>query len=322
MAVEAALAQQPVGLIGIKVIARLWEQAAHPFDLIRLFAEVGLHQAGRMLRPKRTEGRELLGRRGGRETRCDRIARAALAVPTLDQRFAVIIGRLHRVAQPFRGVAVHAGLARYDPLAAILCRLKQRVGAVGVDRAVRRDRGGAMGQRQVQIARGDVARIGGIRKAHLFGEGIGVEPVNQSLAPRGDDRGLRVMHMGIDKPRADQRIGVARHLGLRMVGTQAFAIAHGDNATVFDQDTAFGVDLHGILPGALHRVAGIGERRAQKESLICHASGLGEGETGNNTEASRVPLYPRGRSPIVASNKGTGTESSGCQSRLKSWIRR
>ena len=179
-----------------------------------------------------------------------------------------------------------------------------------------------MGQRQVQITRGDLIRIGRIRQAHLFGEGIGVEPVDQPLAPRGDDRGLGIMHMGIDKPRTNQRVAVVRHLGLRMRGAQGVSIAYRRDPVVFDQDTAFGVDLHGILPGALHRVAGIAERCAQKESLICHASGLGEGETGNNTEASRVPLYPRGRSPIVASNKGTGTESSGCQSRSKSWIRR
>ena len=58
-----------------------------------------------------------------------------------------------------------------------------------------------MGQRNIEIPLCDVSRIGGIDKPHLLGECVGVEPINQPLAPTGDNRSLRVVDMGINKPR-------------------------------------------------------------------------------------------------------------------------
>ena len=87
---------------------------------------------------------------------------AAFAVPAIDQHLAVVIGRLRRIAQPVGGVAVHTGLARHDPLTTLCCRVEYRVDAGGGDGGERADSGRAVGQRQIQIAPGDVAGIGGV----------------------------------------------------------------------------------------------------------------------------------------------------------------
>ena len=62
MAVKPAFAQKAVGLVGVKVIAGGGEQRFDPSDLVRLFREVGLHQAIGVFGPERAEGVELLGR--------------------------------------------------------------------------------------------------------------------------------------------------------------------------------------------------------------------------------------------------------------------
>ncbi len=100
MAKYRAFADQPLGFVCIQVVAGLGVQILHPGDFVGLFAEVGLHQAIGVGAPERAQGGELFRRRGRRKPRRDGIGRAAPAVPAVDQRLAVVIGRLRRVAQP------------------------------------------------------------------------------------------------------------------------------------------------------------------------------------------------------------------------------
>ena len=132
-------------------------------------------------------------------------------MPTRDQFFAVIIGRTGGVAQPVGCVAIHAGLATDNPLASALCRSEKSLDAGGVDGAKTGHGGGAMGYGQIKIPLGDAFGILRIIKAHFFGKGIGIEPVNQPLAPTGDNRGLWIMDMGVDKACNDQLVTVIGH---------------------------------------------------------------------------------------------------------------
>ncbi len=62
MAEDGAVAQQPVFLIGVKIVARMGDKFAHPCDFVDLFAEMGLHQAVGPFRPKRPQGGQLFRR--------------------------------------------------------------------------------------------------------------------------------------------------------------------------------------------------------------------------------------------------------------------
>ena len=208
VAVKPALAQKPMAFVSIEIVAGRGEQGFDPCNLIRLFREVGLHQAVRVFGPKSAHGRQLFWCRCGREPGRDDIGQPVHVVPFCQKRLAVVIGRLGRIAQPVGGVAVHAGFASPDPLPARLCGSKDGVNAGRVDGGIAAKRGRAVGQRQIAIAVGNGCRVIGVGKASFFGEGVAVQPINQTFAPRGDDGGLGVMHMGIDKACRNQMLAV------------------------------------------------------------------------------------------------------------------
>ena len=79
VAVETAGAQQPVRLVGVEIVPSARIQRAHPGDLVGLLAEVGLHQAVRMLGPERAQRLELRLGRGRREPGRDRVTPRARA---------------------------------------------------------------------------------------------------------------------------------------------------------------------------------------------------------------------------------------------------
>ena len=142
-------------------------------------------------------------------------------MPFFQQALAIIIGGFCGVLQPLGSISVHAGLARIGAQAPALRLREKRIHAFGVDRGIGTNRRGAIGKRQIKVTRGNLGSIGRIGKAHFLGKGVGVQPINQPLAPTRDDRGLRVMHMGIDKARTDQRLPVVDDLGLWII-TRSF----------------------------------------------------------------------------------------------------
>ena len=285
VAVNPALPQQTVLFVGIEIVPRLRVEAAHPFDFIELFAQMGLHQALRPLRPELPQRVQLRGRRGGREPRRDGIARPAFPVPAVDQGLAVVIGRLRIVLQANGRVAVHAGLARNDPHAAFRRRLENRIDAVGVDGAKARDGGRAVVQRKVEVSRRDIRRIGRIGKPHLFGEGVGIEPVDQPLAPARDDGRLRVMHMRVHEAGTDERIAIGGHRGLRGAGAQIRRRSDRSDLAVGDKDGGVPVHAHGVFPRLPQRVAGEAQDLTGKKAASVHAATILRCSGRDNREA-------------------------------------
>ncbi len=190
-------------------------------------------------------------------------------MPFQQKRAAVIIGRLRRVAQAVGGIAIHAGLACHDPLPARPCCFEKGIDAGGVDRGVAANGRGAVGQRQVKVAACDLCSIGGVVEAHLLGEGVAVQPVDQPLAPAGDDPGLRVVHMGIHETRHQQRIAMIHHLRLRMGGAQIGPVAHIHDMTTRDQHSTRAVENRRLRPCS-KGIGGKAQGLAQKQGLWGH----------------------------------------------------
>ncbi len=177
-------------------------------------------------------------------------------MPTVDQPFAVIIGRAGTVAQPVGCVAIHAGLATDNPLTSVLGGGEKGLDTDGVDGGKAGHCGCTVRCGQIKVALGDRCGIIGIIKSHLFGKGIGVEPVNQPFAPTGNDRGLRIMHMAIDKAGADQFGAVIPHLRLRMLCRQRGRRPHGIDFPISDQNSAVVQDRGGLCRVCLKRRIG------------------------------------------------------------------
>ena len=141
-----------------------------------------------------------------------------------------------------------------------------------MDGAIGTDAGRAIGDQQVQITGRDLVRVNCIGEPHFLGECIGVQPVDQTLAPTGDDRGLGVMHMRIHKPRHDQVLPVIGHLCLGIGQTHRVRIARVQNMPVPHN--------HRAPRGMARRIGAIVERVAVK------AQGLTEEEVGGAHDLS------------------------------------
>ncbi|AEM41623.1 hypothetical protein KVU_1784 [Ketogulonicigenium vulgare WSH-001] len=256
MAIDRAFAQQTKGLVSIQIITRLRVETLDPFHLVDLFGQMGLHQRLGAFAPQIAKGAQLCLGRGGGKARRDRIKRAAHPVPFVQQRLAVVIGGLRRVAQEIRrGLGpVHTGLARNDPHPALGGGLKKGIDAAGVDRAETCQRRRAMRQRQIQRAVCHRTGIGGVGKACLLGEGIGVQPVDQPFAPAGDNAGLRVMHMGVDEPGRDQRVAIIGDLRIRVAGAEAIRLIHGSDHAALQQHSAAAAMVRHGRPFGFKRV--------------------------------------------------------------------
>ena len=132
-----------------------------------------------------------------------------------------------------------------------------------MDRGIRADRRRAAGKDKVKVAAGDVVGIGAVGKAHLLGEGVGVQPVDQPLAPTGDDRGLGIVDVGVDEAGRDQVLSVIMHARAGMGRAQGSGLAHGGDAPGVDQNRAVGQMPGGIK--AFERVALIIDHLSQKK---------------------------------------------------------
>ncbi len=159
-----------------------------------------------MLLPQHAGGFHLLGRGGGREARRDRVRRAALPVPALDQHLRFVIPALRGIEQRDGRIAIHEALAGNRAHAACGGGCEERIDGMRVHGAERRDRGGSISQAFIEEQRGDGLRVGDVGELLLGDEGVLVQPVEQLLAMRTDDLRLWVVHVAIDEPGQDQRI--------------------------------------------------------------------------------------------------------------------
>ena len=176
-------------------------------------------------------------------------------MPGIDQFFAVIISRLRRVDQTCGRIAIHTGFAPHHTHSARLGRLK-----IGGDRSRRggakAGHGGcAMTEGNVEIAAGNFGGVIRICQTYFLWKRIAVQPVNQSLAPAGDNGGLRIMHMRIDKARNDEIRTVIDDFGLRMGLAERRARANFSNFTSLQQNSSISPVPSYVWPGRLERVA-------------------------------------------------------------------
>ncbi len=248
VAVDGTFAEEALGFVGVEVVAGLGEQVLHPGNLVGLFGEVGLHQAVGVFAPEGAEGLKLFGGGCRRETRGDDVGKAVPTVPLFQKRLAVVVGGSGRIAEAFGGIAVHAGLAGEKTHPAGLGGGEDGVHAGGMDRRVGGDGGGAAGENEVEVAVRDLGRVGGITEAHFLGEGVAVQPVDQPLAPGGDDGGLGVVDMGVDEAGGDEFCAVVVDARLRVAGAKIASLSNGGDVGAVDGDGALGEDAGGGKP--------------------------------------------------------------------------
>ena len=176
-------------------------------------------------------------------------------MPFLQQGFAIVIGRLRRVAQGIWCVPVHTGFACDHSHAACGGCIEKRVHAGWMDRAKAGQRCGAMCDCQITGPACDLGCVIGVAKAAFFGESIGVEPVNKLLAPARNHRSLWVMHMRIDKACGYQVGPVIGDLCVRMGRFQRACVINGCNLAVLDQHSAGADHMHAVFPRVDQRLA-------------------------------------------------------------------
>ncbi len=264
VAEEAARPQQAEALVDAEIVGRLGEEPRHPGDLLELLGEMRLHQAGRRLGPERAERLELLGAGGRREARRDGVARAPAPVPARDQRLGAVMRALRRVAQRVGDVAVHAGQPGGDAHPARLGRGEEGVHACDMRGAEARHAGGAVKGQQVEMGRGHVGGVGRVAEARLRGEGVALQPLDQPLAPGRDDRGLRVVGMGVDEARRDQRVAMRRHRRLGVGRADGLLGPRGEDRAAPDRHRAAPLDAERLLGRGLERV-GMGHEQLAGE---------------------------------------------------------
>ena len=98
-----------------------------------------------------------------------------------------------------------------------------------------------MRERKIEVAIGNFTGVSGVVEPRLLGEGIGIQPVDQPLAPGGDDRGLRIMDMGIDETRQDQVLTVIRNLCIGIVGAKPVRGAGYHDASILHRNSTMSV---------------------------------------------------------------------------------
>mmetsp|Transcript_23745 Transcript_23745/g.42565 ORF Transcript_23745/g.42565 Transcript_23745/m.42565 type:complete len:294 (-) Transcript_23745:56-937(-) len=270
--VKAARAQQTVRLIGVQIVPRIRVNLGNPSDFVLLLGQMRLHEATGKLGPKRAEGGHLLWRGSGRKAWGDGIFCAANPMPFLDQRLAVIIGRLRRIAQICGRIAVHASLACNNPHRPLRRCIKKRIDRAWVNCGVGGDRRGAIGQYKIEVSPRYFSRIAWIAKPRLFGKRIGVQPVNEPFAPRRDHRGLRIVSMGINESGQDQFVAVPMLRRRRRLAAQRIGWPHRCDELPFDQHAVICHDAHRVR--VQKRVA-IGQKNlAGQKGLLGHPSSL------------------------------------------------
>ncbi len=238
-----ARADQAVVVVDVQVALALGEQLAHPFDLLAVLGEVGMHVEVRVFLEQLAGQRQLLRRAGRGEARGDGVVQAALAVPAFDQRLAVGVAGFGGVGQVVRRVAVHQYLAGDHPQVALFAGIEEGVHRFLVHTAEHQRGGGAVAQQFLEKHLGDFAGVRGVAEGALGGEGVGIEPVQQLLAVGSDHAGLRIVDMGVDETGRDQRVRVLDHLGVgRQAGQQLGRGADlRDLAVLDDQQAVFEV---------------------------------------------------------------------------------
>ena len=184
---------------------------------------------------------QLLWRRSNGKPWRYRIQLTAIAMPALDQIFAVLVAAVGIVAQKFRCIAIHHHLAANHPGIALLGRFKKGINTLFVYRAKHQCGGGATFNQFIQEEICDLTGVLFVFKLTLSRESIVVQPIQQLLTVRGDNFNLREVDMGINHTRHDQVATIIHQLKvLRQVFFNLLNRAGFNHFAVFnDQRTVF-----------------------------------------------------------------------------------
>jgi hypothetical protein len=125
-------------------------------------------------------------------------------MPLPDQRLAVGVPGLRRVAHGRRYVAIHQHLARDEPHRARACRLEDRVDRCLVRRREHHRRRRAVAQQFVQEEFRDLAGVVRVAEGGFGRKRVPLQPLQQLRAVGPDDVGLRVVDVRVDEAGDDQ----------------------------------------------------------------------------------------------------------------------
>ncbi|RMU55545.1 hypothetical protein ALP26_05387 [Pseudomonas savastanoi pv. glycinea] len=241
MGEHRALAEQVEVIVYIQVMLALGEQRLDPLDLLKVFADVGLHVQAGMLSKQLPSQAQLLRAAGRRESRGHCVAQTPFTMPALDQRLAVGIPGFWRINQIIRRIAVHHHLAGDHAQIECLSRIEKRLDRFFMHAAEHQRCGRTVAQQFLDEDVGHLRRMLGVGELAFAGEGVGVEPVEQLFAVGTDHAGLWQVDMGVDEARCDQCVRVFDQLDIAVEAIeQIVSIAHGNDFAVFDQQQAIG----------------------------------------------------------------------------------
>src|SRR5437660_6468407 len=132
--VNGSRAQQSEMVIDVDIAAAPGIELCHPGDLAFVLGDMRLEIDARVLVEQPASKLELPLSRCWCEARRYRVEQSIRAMPLLDQRLAVRIGRIRGVAQVLRTVAVHQHLAGNHAQTAGLGSGEERVGRLRMNR--------------------------------------------------------------------------------------------------------------------------------------------------------------------------------------------
>ena len=139
-----------------------------------------------------------------------------------------------------------------------------------MDRAVGRDGGGSAGEGQIEIPPCGRVGVRPVGEAHLLGEGVGVQPVDQALSPARDDGGLGVVDMRVDEAGRDEAFAVVGDSAFRMRGAQLVRRSQGGDPPVLDKHAAAALPQRRVLDGNVEGAVREAESLAQNQRRGSH----------------------------------------------------
>ena len=185
-------------------------------------------------------------------------------MPFGDQRLRLVVPRLCRVEERRGRVAVHQDLAGGQAQAEPFGLLEQGIDRLRMNRAVDAARGDSVAKIFLQEQPRDGARMCLVGELELGRESVFVQPVEKLGAVTGDHRRLRIMDVGVDEARRNERVpAVVDNLGAcrqqrrdaaRRPEVGDFAVGHGHDGV--------GLVNHRGVEAVAEGIAGEGERRA------------------------------------------------------------
>ncbi len=248
---------------------------------------------------------ELRLARGQRETRRDRVAEPAPAVPALDEFLALFVAGGRAVAQLFGTIRIHEHFAGDQPHVLRGSRLEDRVGGVRVHGAEYQRRRRAVLEQLIDKDGSDFLCIRLVGESHLSRKCVSMQPVEQLFAVGCDNVDLRIVHVAVNEPRHDQFARAV--LDVRIAGQRPheFAgLAEFSNQTVFDNQQPVLEPCYGFVVVLL---AGIG--KTVKDGTAKSRTHTRQGSS-RSTLSSSACSSQFGRSPALSITRNSCPASS------------